>query len=59
MVECNTDADGAISWVGVAAKMRGRTDNQVMRHWKNQEKGGRCGGRDGALCGACECDAFC
>ena len=38
VVERHTGDDGAISWVGVAADMPGRTDNQVMRHWKTQQK---------------------
>jgi Myb-like DNA-binding domain len=44
VVEQHTGNDGTISWVGVAADMPGRTDNQVMRHWKNQQEGSRCGG---------------
>lgn len=50
----NTGEDGTISWVGVAAEMPGRTDNQVMRHWKTQEKGSRCGGPTTAFHAECE-----
>ena len=42
VVERHTGSDGTISWVGVAADMPGRTDNQVMRHWKTQQKDSRC-----------------
>ena len=42
VVERHTSDDGTISWVGVAADMPGRTDNQVMRHWKTQQKDSRC-----------------
>ncbi len=38
-VAANTGADGDVSWVGVAADMPGRTDNQVMRRWKQVSKG--------------------
>jgi Myb-like DNA-binding domain len=52
VVERHTGDDGVISWVGVAAEMPGRTDNQVMRHWKNQQKGGRSGRPNAAACAA-------